>query len=73
MRNLFFLLVGLVLTGNFIILMAYGYAIRSTNLFITAHTVFYPVAWLNLILGILTLGTTIRNWSRQKKGAGPAN
>ncbi len=49
------LLAGLVLIGNFIILRLYGDALRSTYLFIVRSTVFYPVAWLNLVLGVMLL------------------
>ena len=46
---------GLVLIGDFAVLMTYGYALRSTNLFIARSTVFYPLAWLNLLVGIILL------------------
>ena len=46
---------GLVLIGDFAVLMTYGYALRSTNLFIARSTVFYPLAWLNLFAGIVLL------------------
>jgi hypothetical protein len=45
-------LVALVLIGNFVILRIYGDTLQSTHLFIVRGTVFYPVAWLNLIAGI---------------------
>ncbi len=44
---------GMVLIGDFAVLMTYGYALRSTNLFIARSTVFYPLAWLNLLAGIV--------------------
>ncbi len=47
-----FWICGIILIANFGILMAYGYTLRSTHLFIVRSTVFYPVAWLNLLLGI---------------------
>ncbi len=46
---------GLVLIGDFAVLMNYGYALRSTNLFIARSTVFYPLAWVNLIAGVALL------------------
>jgi hypothetical protein len=46
---------GLVLIGDFGVLMRYGYALRSTNLFIARGLVFYPLAWLNLLAGIVLL------------------
>ena len=55
MRYFFFLLVGLVLIANFVILMIYGDTLQSTHLFIVRSTVFYPVALVNLILGILMM------------------
>ena len=50
---------GLLLLGNFYVLMKYGYAIRSTNLFIARGLVFYPLAWLNLLAGIAFLATLL--------------
>lgn len=55
MRYFFFLSVGLVLIANFVILMIYGDTLQSTHLFIVRSTVFYPVALVNLILGILMM------------------
>jgi hypothetical protein len=55
MRYLFFLLAGLVLIANFVVLMLYGDTLQSTHLFIVRSTVFYPVAFVNLILGIIML------------------
>ena len=46
---------GLILIGNFIVLRIYGDALRSTHLFIVRSTVFYPFAWLNLIVGIILI------------------
>ena len=50
---------GLVLIGNFIVLRIYGDALRSTHLFIVRGTVFYPFAWLNLILGIILISILV--------------
>jgi hypothetical protein len=52
---------GLILIGNFIILMAYGDTLQSTHLFIVRGTVFYPVAFLNLIAGIILIGLLLRD------------
>jgi hypothetical protein len=57
---------GMVLVGNFYVLMRYGYAIRSTNLFITRGLVFYPLAWLNLLAGIAMFAVLFRD-----RGRGP--
>jgi hypothetical protein len=46
-------LVALVLFGNFAALMAYGDTLHSTHLFIVRGTVFYPLATVNLVMGIL--------------------
>lgn len=48
-------LIALVLIVNFVVLRLYGNTLQSTNLFIVRGTVFYPVAYLNLILGILLI------------------
>lgn len=56
------LLVALVLIGNFIILRLYGDTLQSTNLFIVRSTVFYPVAWLNLIAGITLAVLVVWEW-----------
>jgi hypothetical protein len=47
--------VALLLVSNFILLRIFGNALRSTYLFITRDTVFYPIAFVNLISGILLL------------------
>jgi hypothetical protein len=44
---------GLILFGNFVILMAYGDTLQSTHLFIVRGTVFYPFAFANLTLGLI--------------------
>jgi hypothetical protein len=54
-------IIGLVLIGNFAALMMYGDTLRSTHLFIVRGTVFYPVAYLNLILGIILIGLLVRS------------
>jgi hypothetical protein len=45
----------LVFLSNFALLMLYGDTLRSTHLFITRSTVFYPLAFLNLAVGLLLL------------------
>jgi hypothetical protein len=56
---------GLILIANFAVMMAYGDTLRSTHLFITRSTVFYPLAWLNLIAGIILIGLLIRDSFRK--------
>jgi len=56
----------LVLIGNFIILRMYGDALRSTHLFIVCGTVYYPLAWLNLVLGIFLAALLVWQWLSMK-------
>ncbi len=70
MRNTFRLLlalIALVLIGNFAILRLYGDTLQSTHLFIVRGTVFYPIAWLNLILGILLIIFPIWEYFTQRR------
>jgi len=53
--------IGVVLIGNFAALMIYGDTLRSTHLFVVRGTVFYPVAYLNLILGVVLIAILV--WS----------
>ena len=62
------LLVALVLIGDFAILRQYGDALQSTNLFIVRSTVFYPVAWLNLIAGMSLVVVVLWEWLIRKRG-----
>jgi hypothetical protein len=57
---------GIILIANFGILMAYGYTLRSTHLFIVRSTVFYPVAYLNLILGVALIAALILDLIKRK-------
>jgi len=41
--------------------MIYGDTLRSTHLFVVRGTVFYPVAYLNLILGVVLIAILV--WS----------
>lgn len=50
---------GLILIGNFIVLRIYGDALRSTHLFIVRGTVFYPFAWINLMVGIIIISILV--------------
>jgi hypothetical protein len=70
MRNFLLLLVGMLLIGNFVILIMYGDTLQSTNLFIVRGTVFYPVAFINLIAGILLIASVIWQWFTQKRTSG---
>lgn len=66
MRYFFFLLIGLVLIANFVVLMMYGDTLQSTHLFIVRGTVFYPIAFINLILGVsMILYTGITFYKRK--------
>jgi len=56
-----------VLIGNFVILRLYGDTLQSTHLFIVRGTVFYPIALLNLILGILLITFLVWEWLSQRK------
>lgn len=57
----------LILIGNFAVLRIYGDTLRSTHLFIVRGTVFYPLAWLNLIAGLLLAGLLVWEWLRVKR------
>ena len=57
----------LILVGNFIVLRMYGDTLRSTHLFIVRSTVFYPLAWLNLVAGLLLAGLLVWEWSHVKR------
>ncbi len=56
----------LLLCGNFFVLMTYGYALRSTNLFIARSLVFYPLAWLNLLAGTALLLAAVLDRVRRR-------
>ena len=57
----------LILIGNFIILRLYGDTLQSTHLFIVRSTVFYPVAWLNLIAGVALISILVWEWATKRK------
>jgi hypothetical protein len=57
---------GIVLIGNFVVLMMYGDTLQSTHLFIVRGSVFYPVAYLNLILGLVLFGMLVWRMVRKK-------
>jgi len=61
-----FWLAGLLLIGNFFVLMAYGDTLRSTHLFVVRGTVFYPVAYLNLAAGVLVLAVLVWRTVRRR-------
>jgi hypothetical protein len=65
--RLFLSIVALVLIGNFVILRVYGNTLQSTHLFVVRSTVFYPVSWLNLILGISLGALLVWEWFTGKK------
>ena len=49
----------IVLITNSVVLHTYGIAIRSTYAFVASGLVFYPLMWLNLVLGILVLSLLV--------------
>ena len=51
--------ISLVLVANFAVLMIYGDTLQSTHLFIVRGTVFYPLAYLNLIAGIFLMALLV--------------
>lgn len=51
--------ISLVLIANFAVLMIYGDTLQSTHLFIVRGTVFYPLAYLNLVAGIFLMALLI--------------
>ncbi len=58
---------GLILVGNFIVLRIYGDVLRSTHLFIVRSTIFYPFAWLNLIVGVTLMSILVWDWVTSKQ------
>jgi hypothetical protein len=46
-------------------MMAYGDTLRSTHLFIVRGTVFYPIAFLNLVAGIVLIGLLFKDVLRK--------
>jgi len=60
------LAVGLLLIGNFAMLIAYGDTLQSTHLFIVRSTVFYPLAGVNLVAGVALISYLIWRWFRSK-------
>ncbi len=58
---------GVILIGNFAVLRLYGDALQSTHLFIVRSTVFYPLAWLNLITGVLLVSLLVWTWLTKKQ------
>jgi len=66
-KHVVFWLCGIILLGNFYILMRYGDTLMSTHLFIVRGTVFYPVAGLNLIAGVLMILLLIRDLVIRKR------
>ena len=58
---------GVVLIGNFVVLRLYGDALQSTHLFIVRSTIFYPLAWLNLIAGVLLVSLLVWIWLTRKQ------
>jgi len=61
------LIAALVLIGNFVILRLYGDTLQSTHLFVVRGTIFYPVAWLNLLVGIALIAFFIWEWLTRRR------
>jgi len=59
-------LAALVLLGNFVVLMLYGDTLRSTHLFIVRGTVFYPLAYLSLVVGLILVVRLILDLFKKK-------
>ncbi len=65
--RIFLWIIGLFLILNSIAMRAYALAIRSTYAFVASGTVFYPLAWANLVLGIsLITGLILELRARSK-------
>jgi len=60
-------IIGVILIGNFAVLMRYGDTLRSTHLFIVRSIVFYPLAWLNLISGVFLIALLVWTGFRKRK------
>ncbi len=67
MHNFLLFIAGLIFIANFFILIAYGDTLQSTHLFIVRGTIFYPVAFVNLIAGISLSSYAIYRWFSQKR------
>jgi hypothetical protein len=52
LKNLLLWVVGLILVINYFVIQIYGDIIRSSNLFIASPLIFYPLAFINLLLGL---------------------
>ena len=49
----------LILIINSLVIRAYGDVIRSTYLFIASPAVFYPLAFINIVVGLLIVLTLV--------------
>ncbi len=56
---------GFIQIGNFVVLRLYGDTLQSTHLFIVRGTVFYPLAFLNLIVGIALIALLVVDMVRK--------
>jgi hypothetical protein len=70
LKNLLLWVVGLILVINYFVIQIYGDIIRSSNLFIASPLIFYPLAFINLLLGLGVIGVLIWEWWRSRPGAG---
>lgn len=58
---------GVFLIVNYFVLRMYGDTLQSTNLFIVRGTVFYPLAWLNLVFGVFLISLLIYERAAKKR------
>jgi hypothetical protein len=68
MMKILWLIIGIIMLANFAVFMVYRGIVAGSHLFITSNTVLYPIAVLNLIIGILCLFTFVRlTWFNRRK------
>ena len=68
LKNLLLWVVGLFLVINYFVIRAYGDVIRSSHLFVASPAVFYPLSFVNLLLGILLIFALVReSWASRRK------
>lgn len=68
MTRLLLLVAGLFLIANFATLMLYRGVIRGSYLFVTTGTILYPLASLDLAVGLLALASFVwLTWFKRTK------
>jgi hypothetical protein len=58
-RNILLWVAGIILIANSFVIRGYGDIIRSSHLFIASPALFYPLAFLNLIAGLVIILTLL--------------